>query len=569
MARLRIAGMAAAPGAAVGHAYLARGAATAARRATGAVLSAAERPAELARLHAALARVAGEIGRLRDDVAARLGAAEAAVFDAQLLFLEDPALLEPMEAVIGVEGRPAAEAMAMVFDSAAATLDALDDPALRARAADLRDVRTVLSEALADAPHAGLGDPPDGAVVLAHDLTPSQTAGLRPGSVRGIALAAGSPTAHVAILARGLGLPLVTGAGDALWAVAAGERILVDGDAGLVLASPEEGEIAAGTTPRTPQAAAAPRAGPPAPAHTADGRRVALLANVGTAEEVALALAGGAEGIGLLRTEFLLAARDAADEEALAAAYEAILRPMEGRPVTVRAMDAGGDKPLPFLDMDREENPALGRRGIRLLLDRPDLFAGQVAALLRAAAHCRAEVRLLLPMITDAAEFRRARTLVEMVRRAAAYPRPLPVGAMIEVPAAALLAAALAAEADFLSLGTNDLAQYTLACDRGNPRVAALHRVDHPAVLRLVEMATRAARAAGRPIGVCGEAAGDPAIIPLLVGLGVDELSVGPARLPAARQCLERLRYAAARRLAAEALRQSTAEAVARLVAAG
>jgi phosphoenolpyruvate-protein phosphotransferase len=499
-----------------------------------------------------------------------------------------------MEAIIALEGRPAPEAVAQVFDGAAAALAALDDSALRARAADLRDVRDALIDALFEGPekregetfllagtaHGRIQDVPHDSILIVHDLTPSQAAGLMPDAIRGVVLAAGAPTAHAAILCRGLGLPMVVGAGERVWEIAAGEQVVADGSNGIVLASPDAAEIARHAD--RPHVLVQQPAGhfrrprkshksdlPSQPVRMADGRRVELLANASSPAEVDLALAHGAEGIGLLRTEFLLAGLGSEDEDALASAYAAILRPMAGRPVTVRAMDAGGDKPLPFLHIDPEPNPALGWRGIRILLDRPDLFAGQIGALLTAAVRCQMQVRLLLPMVCDVEDFRRARTLVEMVRRSVEYPFPLPIGAMIEVPSAALLADALAAEADFFSLGTNDLVQYTLACDRGNPHVASLCSFHHPAVLRLVDMTVRATLAAGRPVGVCGEAAGDPAAIPLLVGLGVQELSVGPARLSTTRDCLRALRYEAARHLAAEALRRTTAQAVAELVAAG
>jgi phosphoenolpyruvate-protein kinase (PTS system EI component) len=304
---------------------------------------------------------------------------------------------------------------------------------------------------------------------------------------------------------------------------------------------------------------------------------VELLANASLPAEASLALANGAGGIGLLRTEVLLAAlqgrgEGAPDEDALAAAYGEILALMGERPVVVRAMDAGGDKPVPFLDFGDEPNPALGWRGIRVLLDRPELLAGQTRALLRAAAAHGADVRLMFPMVSSLDEFVRARRLVEDVCREVGEARAagaLSIGVMIEVPGAALIAGALAREADFFSLGTNDLVQYTLASDRGNARVGGLCRLQHPAVLRLIDLVVRAAQAAGRPVGVCGEAAGDAAALPLLIGLGVDELSVSPHRLPDVRRQLQRMEYRQAQRLAADALsRDTTAEVLALLEAA-
>jgi phosphoenolpyruvate-protein kinase (PTS system EI component) len=303
-----------------------------------------------------------------------------------------------------------------------------------------------------------------------------------------------------------------------------------------------------------------------------------LLANASSVAEARLAVQNGAEGIGLLRTEFLVAALPGTGsappgEDELTAAYGAILEVMGKRPVVVRALDAGGDKPLPFLDFGHEPNPFLGWRGIRILLDQPELFATQTRALLRAAARHGTELRLMFPMISTLDEFRRARMLVERVlaeeqaRAEALVYSPLRLGVMIETPAAALLAAELAREADFLSLGTNDLVQYTLACDRGNARVADLCQFLHPAVLRLVDMVVRAAHAADCTVGVCGEAAGDPDTLPLLIGLGVDELSVGAARLPAVRCAIRAADYSRLQQVASEALTKATTDEVRELLA--
>ncbi len=574
MARRSIRGIGAGPGIGLGRAYIYRGA-SAERAAPVGVIPPEGRDAEVTRLRGALAAARVELEVLVREVAGRLGADDAAVFEAQALFVEDPAIVEPAETAIRDAGRAAQSAISEALDAAARELDALDDPYLRARAADVRDVRQRVARLLADAAPAGdLSGIDDGTVVVAEDLTPSDTVGLPRARVHGIVLAGGTPTAHAAILARGLGIPLVVGARGVLDVVALGEQIILDGDDGAVLIGPGAEELDAyerrDQTPHATSAAPDYREYPPV--RTLDGQRIELLANASSVEEARLAVENGAEGIGLLRTEFVLVALSGhdgspPDEEALTAAYREIFAMMGGRPVVVRAMDAGGDKPLPFLDIERESNPFLGWRGIRVLLDRPDLFASQTRALLRAAPR-EAAVRLLLPMISGVDELVRARRLVEEVYRDAGSPlaRPLQVGVMIEVPAAALIADALARVSDFFSLGTNDLIQYTLACDRGNPRVASLYQVAHPAVLRLIDTVVRAAHGAGRPVGVCGEAAGDPLGLPLLVGLGVDEVSVGPARLPEARRRLAALDTGAARRVAAAALQRSTVEEVEEVV---
>ncbi|MDB5057806.1 MAG: phosphoenolpyruvate-protein phosphotransferase [Chloroflexi bacterium] len=536
------------------------------------VLPSQERPHEVLRLHGALTEAAGQLEALSTDLRSRTGAAEAAVFEAQALFLHDPALLAPIEAAILEDGLQAELAIDVVFEDTTSTLETLEDSEIRARAADLRDVQQRLIAILSgDAPPTP-GTLVRDTIVVAPDLLPSETAGLASDMVRGIVLAGGAPAAHVAILARGLGIPLVVGAGDTVLQVAPGRETLLDGSTGLVLVEPDEVERTRYlSSPPPPIAAPGPSA---SRLETGDGRRVRLFANVGSRAEAELALRNGAEGIGLLRTEFLLATLASSHgavpgEDALAAAYGEIYETMAGLPVVVRAMDAGGDKPLPFLDFGQEANPALGWRGIRVLLDQPDLFAAQTRALFQAAAIHDTDIRLMLPLISNLDEFRRAREIVEQVRQEAGstLQHQFRLGVMVEVPAAALTADALAREAEFFSIGTNDLAQYTLACDRGNPRVAQLYQVLHPAVLRLIEMSVRAAHAMGRTAAVCGEAAADPDVVPLLIGLGVDELSVGAAKLPAVRQLVRSLDYVELRPRAAEALTLATADEVRALLA--
>jgi phosphoenolpyruvate-protein phosphotransferase len=578
MALLTITGIGAAAGIGEGPAYLYRGPKTHRVEHTSAqaLVPAAEPAAEIERLRRALASAAEQLAQLGAHVGAEIGPSEAAVFEAQALFLQDPGLVEPIEAAIRDAGEPAHHALERVFEAAACDLEVLGDPYLSARAADLRDVERRVLEILGATDHEDLSRVGGGAVLLAPDLLPSDTVGLRREHVHGIVLAGGTPTAHAAILARSLELPLVVGAGPGVWDVQPGQTVIVDGAAGTVLVDPDAAERAqyrrlSGRLERERRALHADAQLAPV---TRDGRRVELFANASLPAEASLALTNGADGIGLLRTEFLLAAlqgrRDSApDEDALAAAYAEILALMGERPVVVRAMDAGGDKPLPFLDFGEEANPFLGWRGIRVLLDRPELFASQTRALLRATAAHGAEVRLMFPMASSLDEFVRARRLVEAVCReeGIAPARPLRIGVMIEVPGAALVADALARAADFFSLGTNDLVQYTLACDRSNARVGGLCRLEHPAVLRLIDLVVRAARGAGRPVGVCGEAAGEAAALPLLVGLGVDELSVSPNRLPEVRRQLRRLEYQKAQRLAADALSRATTEEVLALLA--
>jgi phosphoenolpyruvate-protein phosphotransferase len=535
-------------------------------------LAASERGDEIERFHRALSTAGDELSALGAGVRSRLGDEHAAVFEAQALFLQDPALVLPVEESIRTRGEAAAAAIARVFEDAATELEGLNDAYLAARAADLRDVKARLLRLLGGAGSAP-EMPNDGhlngdTVVIARDLTPSDTVALPLDSVRGVVLAGGTTTAHAAILARGLGLPLVVGAGTGILQIRPGQTVLVDGTAGTVLVEPkgEERAVLQGQaeTRGTPETGGTDHG----PALTRDGRRIELLANASSPAEARMARGNGAEGIGLLRTEFLLATlageRAEPPVDVLTAAYAGIFRAAGDMPVTVRVMDAGGDKPLPFLHFGEEANPFLGWRGIRILLDEQELFAAQLRAVLRAAASTGTDLRLMIPMVTASDEMTEARRIVQGVCRSenVVPAHPLQIGVMIETPAAALIAGALAREADFFSIGTNDLVQYTLACDRGNPRVAAQCRPEHPAVLRLIHMTVGAAHDAGIPVGVCGEVAGDPALIPLLLGLGMDELSVGPARLPAVRGTVQSTAQQHAADLAAQALQCATADEV-------
>jgi len=543
----------------------------------------AERDVELERFRSALRAASTQPSEVSGTMRNRVGDEQAAVFEAQSLFLQDPALMQPVEEAIRVQGVTAVTAIRRVFENAAAELESVTDTYLAARATDIRDVEMrllgLLNEPAAVPSHNLHGE----TVIIARDLTPSDTVALPLDLVRGVVLAEGTPAAHAAILARGLGLPLVVGAGANIFQVVSGQSVLVDGTAGTVLVEPRAEERVTRQVAAVGAAQAEAGEEDHGPVLTRDGRRIEILANASSAVEARMACRNGAEGIGLLRTEFLLAAltRGAGGPgagadggpggDALSAAYAGIFRAAGTRPVTVRVMDAGGDKPLPFLSFGREDNPFLGWRGIRILLDEPELFAAQLRAVLDAAATTSTDLRLMLPMVSTVEELTRARAIVHEVCRVedVTLAHPLRIGVMIETPAAALIAAALAGEADFFSIGTNDLVQYTLACDRGNPRVVGLCRPEHPAVLRLIDMTARAAHAAGIPVGLCGEAAGDPALLALLLGLGIDELSVGPARLPTVRAAVRSIDCDRAAALASEALACATADEVLALMPDG
>jgi phosphocarrier protein FPr len=563
----RLRGFAVSPGVAVGPA----------RRLHAATVTVPDREAgpvaaELAALEGAVEVARADIAAQRATVAARAGEGEAAIFDAHLLFLRDAEILEPARAT--VHGGAAAEiAWAGTIERLARTWDALDDDYLRARAADLRSVGDQVLAHLVGAP---LGPPrTEGpGVLVAVDLSPAETAGLDPEVVTGIATAAGGPTSHTAVLARSLGIPAVVGAGPALLEVPEGTPIAVDGSAGDVVVDPGPALLSAlrGTEQRRREDLEAARREAAGPAVTLDGVLVEVAANVGLPVEIAAALENGADGVGLFRTEFLFMGRDRMpDEDEQAAAYEAAGEALGGRPLLLRTLDVGADKPVPYLAQPREDNPFLGVRGIRLGLAMPEVLATQLRAILRAAASH--PIRVMFPMVASVRELREAREALDRASAdlaAAGHPSPredLEVGVMIEVPAAALIAGALAPLADFFSIGTNDLTQYTLAADRGNARVADLADAMHPAVLRLIAATCEAAGAAGRWVGVCGEVAGDPMATPLLLGLGVRELSMSAPAIALVKRAVRSTSALEASALAASALGLPDAAAVRSLLA--
>lgn len=520
---------------------------------------------ERARLGTALATARLELVGVRDRlqrVLADRGAAELGVFEAHAELLEDPELVAAAEGRIA-GGEDAAAAWTGAVELRAAAVAELGDALLAARAADLRDVGQRVARILAgDAEDARLPSHP--VVIVAPELSPSQTTSFVAGNVLGLCTAGGGPTSHAAILARALGLPSVVSAGADVLSWPEGTPVILDGDAGTVLRDPDPGERAGAGRQQTARAERrrAELRDAARPAVTLDGRRVEVAANVGSAAEARRAAEAGAEGVGLLRTEFLFLDRIAPpDEDEQRAVYAEVAAAMRGLPVIVRTLDVGGDKPLAYLPMPVEANPFLGVRGLRLCLARPELLRGQLRAIVRAAGAGR--LRIMFPMVADVGELRAARAVLAEVAAAEGGPA-LEVGVMIEIPAAALLADVLAAEVDFFSIGSNDLSQYTLAMDRGHPSLAAQADGLHPAVLRLVARTVEEAHAAGKWVGLCGELGADPAAVPILVGLGVDELSVNVPALAAVKARIRSLSYEEARAVAARAVRCSTAAEVRR-----
>ncbi|MBZ8142033.1 phosphoenolpyruvate--protein phosphotransferase [Rubrivivax gelatinosus] len=556
-------GVSASPGLAIGRLH----------RLQAGPLEIADEPIELVaaadRLHDALTRARNELRALADATGRRLGAADAGIFRAQAELLNDPALITLASQHL-VEGHGLAWSWHQAVDETAGRLAGLGNAVLAGRATDLRDVgRRVLAQ-IAPALAAPTTDElPPGCILVAEDLTPTDTAGLDAERVAGLVTALGGPTSHTAILARTLGLPAVVGAGAALARLADGDEAIVDGSAGRLYLQPAAADLESARAWIGAEAAKRERAAQARalPALTRDGHAVAIGANINLAEQAAFALSQGAEGVGLMRTEFLFLERgDSPSEEDQYRAYRAMAEALEGRPLVIRTLDIGGDKQVAYLDLPREENPFLGVRGARLLLRRPELLVPQLRALYRAARDGAAAISVMFPMITSAAELLSLRETCERIRAELAAPT-IPLGIMIEVPSAALMADELARDADFFSIGTNDLTQYTLAIDRQNPVLAPEADSLHPAVLKLIAATVAGAHAHGRWVGVCGGIAGDPHGAALLAGLGVDELSMTPRDIPAVKERLRQSELSALQALAARALAAPDAAAVRALAA--
>lgn len=516
----------------------------------------------------AVAAAATELEALAAGLRDAGRATEAEILEAQALMTADPELLAAAAAHIDAGAEPVA-AVREAGEGVAAVFEGLDDELLVARAADVRDVTGRIVRHLLGAAAPRLERR---SILVAADVPPSVTVELERGLLAGIALESGSRTSHAAILARGLEIPAVVGVRGLLDAAARAAELAVDGDGGRVLVDPDEAahaelERASRATEERRRADEAFRARPLA---TADGHRLACLANVGTPAEAVAAFAAGAEGVGLFRTEFAFAGRRVSPTvEEQAAAYAEVLAAAGGAPVAIRLVDIGGDKPLPYVPTPAEANPFLGVRAIRLAASYPDLFPSQLRAILEASARTGRQASIMAPMVADAADTALVRRMVEEAR--ALVPRaPEPrVGIMVEVPSAVLLADRLAAEVDFMSVGTNDLTAYLLASDRTNAALAERQDPLHPAVVRAVAAVVAGARRAGGcEVAVCGAMAGDPAGALLLVGLGVDELSMEPAAFGAVKRAVAERSLHELRVLAQAAQHAASADEVRALVRA-
>jgi phosphotransferase system enzyme I (PtsI) len=510
-------------------------------------VSEADIPEEIARLEDALLATRGQILSLQERIAGSIGAKDASIFDAHLLVVEDRTLLDEVLRTLQRDRLNVEHIFSRVANRYAATLEQIDDPYLRERATDIHDVARRVIRNLTGKEARDLGAWKTEHLLVAHNLTPSDTAQLNRSSVLGFATDVGSKTSHTAIMARSLNIPAVVGLHNFSEQVDNGDDILLDGYNGVVILNPNEqtlweyGELEIKKTEVEEQLHKLRET----QSTTADGRHVILSANIELPDEVEQVNECGAEGVGLFRTEFFYLNRTGLPtEEDQFQAYRDVAQAVAPHSVIIRTLDLGGDKLMTALNLPEEENPFLGCRAIRFCLERPDVFKTQIRAILRASA-C-GNVRMMYPMISGVEELRRANAVLEECRRELVaegqpFNAEMEVGAMIEIPSAAVCADLLAREVDFFSIGTNDLIQYTIAVDRLNEKISHLYEPTHPAILRLIRTVVDAGHAEGIWVGVCGEMAGDVVLAPLLLGLGVDELSAGAAVVPRVKRAVQSL----------------------------
>jgi phosphoenolpyruvate-protein phosphotransferase len=512
-------------------------------------------------LKQAIEAARAELTSLYQEVRVKSGQDQAAIFLAHAEFLDDPELVEEVIADIQ-SGSSAGWAWQQAIDQRVEELQGLKDPLIAGRAVDLSDVGTRVLRLLAHTLEDAADLPSEPVILLAEDLTPSDTAGLDPSCVLGFCTASGGPTSHSAIIARSLGIPAVVGTGPAVLHLPEGCLAILDGERGNLYVDPSQATLEAARQAQQDLAALreAEKLRCYEPALTVDGQRVEVVANIGRVQEAEQAVNAGGEGVGLLRTEFLFLERESppAEDEQFEA-YRTMVQSLGGLPLIVRTLDIGGDKKVPYLNLPAEENPFLGVRGIRLCLARPDLFRPQLRAIYRAAAY--GPVKIMFPMIATLEDLEAAKIVAAEVRWELGADA-LDIGIMVEVPSTVMMAEEFAQQVDFFSIGTNDLTQYTLAMDRVHPMLAKQADGLHPAVLRMIERTVKAAVAAGKWVGVCGGIAGDPRGAVILTGLGVSELSVAIPSIAAIKAQIRRLSLSQAQELARQALACRTAAEV-------
>ncbi len=527
---------------------------------------------EVERFSAAVEKAKGELQVIKENALKELGEDKAAIFAAHLLVLEDPELIDAVKTKIQNENVNAESAMDEISGMFISMFEQMDNEYMKERAADIRDVSKRVLAHLLGVQFSSPASISEEVVIIAEDLTPSDTAQLNRKFVLGFATDIGGRTSHSAIMSRSMEIPAVVGTKTVTEKISSGTLLIIDGLDGEVIVDPSNEELELYKKKQEEYKAQKAEWAKLVNEQTttADGHHAELAANIGTPQDVKGVLENGAEGVGLYRTEFLYMGRDQLPtEEEQFKAYKEVLEKMEGKPVVIRTLDIGGDKELPYLDLPKEMNPFLGFRAIRLCLEQQEIFRTQLRALLRASAY--GNLKIMFPMIATLVEFRSAKQVLleekeKLVKEGVSVSENIEIGIMVEIPSTAVLSDRFAKEVDFFSIGTNDLIQYTMAADRMNERVSYLYQPYNPAILRLIQMVITAAHKEGKWVGMCGEMAGDPIAIPILLGLGLDEFSMSATSVLPARSQLSKLSKSQAEKHVDTILNMDTAEDVVKFV---
>ena len=528
----------------------------------------ADADSEIERLNAARDEAKSQIKSLHAKALETIGQQEAMIFEAHLALTDDPVLFKNAVQIITTQNVNAEWALNEAIDKFIRMFEALDNKYIAERAVDLKDIRSRMLDILMDVKTQDISHIDELSIIVALDLLPSDTAKIDKGKVLGFVTELGAKLSHTAIIARSLEIPAVVGLSGAMANVKQGDLIILDGDTGEVILNPDKSTIDIYEKKKQEYFYFKNelKVFKGKPSMTKDGKRVHILANIGTPKDVDSCIENDAEGIGLFRTEFLYMDRqDIPSEDEQFEAYKEVVSRMQGKPVIIRTLDVGGDKDIPYLGLSKEDNPFLGYRAIRYCIDRQDIFKAQLRAILRASAY--GHVKIMFPMIATLTELRRAKIILNEVRHDLkleniAFDEKMEIGIMVEIPACAIAADLFAKESDFFSIGTNDLIQYTMAVDRGNSKVSALYSHFNPSVLRLVKYVIDSAHKNGIPVGMCGEAASDPALIPALVGMGLDDFSMNPSSVLRARSVVGKTTKDQAAKIAESLLSMATAEEV-------
>jgi len=528
--------------------------------------------AELKRLQDAIEKFVAITNEMADKMAKTVGEQDADILRGHIIMLQDPMIEEQISALMISEKISAEMALEQVLDQTAEMFAAVPDELIQQRATDLMDIKSRMLKILMGIEEVDISQVPENTVLVARDLTPSMTAGINPANIAGILTEVGGRTSHSAILARAMEIPAVLSIEGICGIVKNGDTVVLDGSKGEAIVNPDEATVKEFEKKFADYAAEKEllKAYKGKPSQTKDGVKVELVSNIGKPEDADKVVECDGEGIGLFRTEFLFMDRDSVPtEEEQFEAYKKVAETMKGKPVIIRTLDIGGDKSIPYLGLETEENPFLGFRAIRFCLKRRDIYEVQLRALLRASSF--GDIKIMVPLVTGVDELRAVKVILEDIKRqldkdGIAYNKDVKVGVMMETPAACMMADALAKEADFFSIGTNDLTGYTMAVDRGNAKVAYLYSTYNPAVLRAIKRIIECGKAEGIMVGMCGEAAADPKLIPLLLAFGLDEFSVSATSVLKTRKTISDCNIDECKALAEKVMKCVTEEEVLELL---